>query len=109
MQDLNQKHTIHQSHLLQLSFKLSAKKISEDLRNKAIEYHEYTWSRKNMNKPISNFSTISESLQNDILFQIYKKFIVNCPMFIQLEQIEICKLIRMLESGVYMPGENIIY
>ena len=73
-----------------------------------MDYYEYTWNKTKNSKPITEFGIISASLQNDILFEQYCDFIIQCPLFIQLEQIEICKLIRLLDSGVYMPGEYII-
>jgi hypothetical protein len=50
-------------------FKLEKKNISEKLKNKVMDYYEYTWQKTKNSKPITEFSIISASLQNDILFE----------------------------------------
>jgi hypothetical protein len=43
MQDMNKKQTVYQRLLEELSFKLEKKQITEKLKNKSVDYFEYTW------------------------------------------------------------------
>ena len=97
MTKINQKNLIYKQQKDGLHSKLHELKTSQELQQKVIEYYEFTWKKNNIFRSINDFSNLSLSLQKDLIFELYSEFIIRCPLFVQLEQLETFKLIKKLE------------
>ena len=100
MARLNQRESNYQEKLHELHYKLEKNNITPNLRKKVIEYFEYTWRKNETFKSLSDFSSLSESLQKDLLFEMYRDFIIKCPIFIELDQAQIYSLVLKLQYAL---------
>ena len=93
----NQKDSEYQNKREELENKLKVNNIPYNLRDKVMEYFNYTWKKNKIFRNLSDFSELSMPLQRDLAFYLNKNLITGVPLFYELEPIEILSIIHKLK------------
>ena len=59
----------------------------------SIEYYNYTFHQKNVFKNIKDFEYLSYPLKKQLIFEMYKDFIISSPLFWGLEENQIVDIL----------------
>ena len=89
----NEKISIFRQKKFELKESLKKNRIKKSLMKTSIEYYNYTFHQKNVFKNIKDFEYLSYPLKKQLIFEMYKDFIISSPLFWGLEENQIVDIL----------------
>ena len=77
-----------------LNYSLIQNKISKKLQMKVVKYYYHSEQHKNIFTTLGRFNELSKPLQQELLFEMHKDQIIQCPLFIGLGENELIQLVK---------------